>query len=129
MSRRPAWFLSEPIKTMQPPEHSRAALYCAAAVIRARQRSGQPIPDWLRQHHAQIEAEFGMSRSGHETPTTAGQLEQDELITAKEAAEVLGCTKRQCQRIAPDLNGQLIGGRWLFNRSAVVEYAEGKRDA
>ncbi|CPR11950.1 hypothetical protein BN971_03243 [Mycobacterium bohemicum DSM 44277] len=59
--------------------------------------------------------------------SSIGQLE-DELITAKEAAEVLGLSKRQCQRIAADLGGRIVGGRWLFGRAAVSEYAEGRRD-
>jgi predicted DNA-binding transcriptional regulator YafY len=53
-----------------------------------------------------------------------------EMITAQEAAEMLGCSKRQVQRLATDLDGQLVGGHvWVFNRTAVLTYAEGKRNA
>jgi hypothetical protein len=51
-------------------------------------------------------------------------LQQERLITAREAAAILGLSKRQVQRLAADLDGsQLICGRWLFEASAVTEYA------
>jgi len=56
-------------------------------------------------------------------------LEDDTLITARETAELPGKSKRQCQRIAADLDGKIIGGRWLFSRAAVIDYAEEKGHA
>lgn len=109
-------------------EHLRAAYYCAAAVIRSRQRSGEPIPEWLRRHYRRLDEHINMSRSGqfgHESDSSGGQLEDDTLITAREAAELLGKSKRQCQRIAADLGGHIVGGRWLFRRAAVIEYTKG----
>jgi hypothetical protein len=112
-------------------KHLRANFYCAAEVLRSRQRTGEPVPAWLRQHHRQLDTAFRMSQSGHENCSDAGQLEKekDVLITAREAAELLRKSKRQCQRLASDLGGQIVGGRWLFSRAAVVEYAEGINDA
>jgi hypothetical protein len=108
-----------------------AAYYCAAALIRSRRRTGEPIPDWLRQHHAQLDAEIraSMSRSGHESACGQGQLRQEELISAREAAEILSISKRQAQRLACDLDGRIVGARWLFKKATVIEYAEGKRNA
>jgi excisionase family DNA binding protein len=108
-------------------DEARAAYYCAAALIRHRQRSGEPIPDWLRRHFGQLDAQIRASQSGQEWDCGAEELSQDKLITAREAAQVLGCSKRQVQRLAGDLDGQIIGGRWLFSSSAVAEYAEGRR--
>jgi excisionase family DNA binding protein len=70
-----------------------------------------------------------MSQSRHGMSSYTEELESDELITAKEAAEVLGCSKRQIQRMASDLDGKIVGGRWLFSRATVVGYAEERADA
>ena len=108
-------------------DDARAGLYCAAAVIRSRQRNGEPIPEWLHRHFDRLDAEIRMSESGHEFDSDAGQLAQDELITAREVSRMLGCSKRQAQRLASDLEAEIVGGRWLFRRSAVTEYVEGRR--
>jgi hypothetical protein len=116
------------------------AYYCVAAVIRGRQRTGEPIPEWLRRHFEQLDAVIRdgssdsaarASRSGHELSDHATQLECDgstssELIGAREAAEILGLSKRQVQRLAGDLDGQVVGGRWLYKRTIVCEYAEAR---
>ncbi|MDV6292244.1 helix-turn-helix domain-containing protein [Rhodococcus aetherivorans] len=46
-----------------------------------------------------------------------------ELIDVTEAAHMLALSKRQVQRIARSLDGRIIGGRWLFDRNAVSDYA------
>jgi hypothetical protein len=103
----------------------RAAYYCAADVIRTRQRAGQPIPQWLRQHFAHLDSLISSaSQLGRESDAGGEQLDPDKLITAKEAADMLGCSKRQVQRLASDLDGQIVGGRWLFRQSSVTPYAE-----
>jgi hypothetical protein len=109
------------------PEHSRAAAYCAAALIRDRQMRGQPVPDWLRRHLARCEAALAMSRSGHEFDGVSSQFDPDDLIDAREAARMLGISKRQAQRLGHDLDGLIVGGRWVFKKATVVEYAEAKR--
>jgi Helix-turn-helix domain len=107
----------------------RASYFCASEVIRERQRRGQPTPDWLRRHYARLDAEIRMSESGHELSGDQGELELDELITASEVAQILGISKRQAQRLAADLDGKIVGGRWIFTRAAVIEYSEGKCSA
>ena len=101
----------------------RCAYYCAADTIRRRQLTGQPVPTWLRQHFADLDAAVRLSRSGHETDTTAAQSETVELISAAQAAAIVGRSKRQVQRLAADLGGRIVGGRWLFDRTEVAEYA------
>lgn len=108
-------------------DHLRAAIHCCKEVIKSRQMNGQPIPEWMRRHHANLN--FRASQLGHENSRREGQLKQDRLITAKEAADMLGCSKRQVQRIASDLDGSIVGGRWLFSYAAVNDYVEGKRSA
>ncbi|GJO31551.1 hypothetical protein NJB1507_40840 [Mycobacterium marinum] len=106
----------------------RAAYYCAAEVIRHRRRTGQPLPDWLRQYFAALDAAVRMSRSRHESESVPAQLGQEQ-ITAQEVADMLGCSKRQALRLAADLDGRLVGGRWLFPRSAVEQYAAERNQA
>ncbi|WP_373199840.1 helix-turn-helix domain-containing protein [Mycobacterium marinum] len=48
-------------------------------------------------------------------------------VTIAEAAEALGLSKRQTQRLAPRLGGRLIGGRWLLDEQAVREHLEGRK--
>ncbi|KZS79940.1 hypothetical protein B4U45_18340 [Mycobacterium persicum] len=115
--------------TMNPVD-TECAYYCAAHLIRHRQRSGQPIPEWLRRHYDRLDAEIRvMSAAGHESGRAAAELEKRELVTAEEAAAVLGISKRQVRRLASDLDGQLIGGRWLFRLCDVQTYAEGRQSA
>ena len=70
----------------------RPAYYCAAEVMRHRQRAGQPIPHWLSRHFDQLDAKIRASESGHESDRAAGQLDGEKLITAREAANILGAS-------------------------------------
>ncbi len=51
---------------------------------------------------------------------------QADYISCREAAGILGCSERSVRRWAPGLGGQLVGGRWLVDRQAVVEHAVGQ---
>jgi hypothetical protein len=48
-------------------------------------------------------------------------------IDSAEAAGILEVTVRHVRRIAADLDGQCIAGRWMFLRHNVIDYAEQKR--
>ncbi|MDT4942872.1 MAG: hypothetical protein QOJ34_2961 [Pseudonocardiales bacterium] len=114
----------------QPPGFAlQAAYYCCSEVMRSRKRTGQPIPSWLRQHYNDLDEQFRLSQSRHESDCGGEQSEQENWITAQEAALMLGCSKRTVQRIATDLDGQMIGRRLLFDRRTVAAYVEGKRSA
>ena len=107
----------------------RAAYHCAAAVIRTRQRSGQPIPRWFRAHFERIDAEIRrMSLCGHEIDCAArqdGQSSHADWISTADVARHLGLSPRQVQRLAPELDAQRVSGRLLFDRDKVIMYAEG----
>jgi hypothetical protein len=107
---------------------TQAAYHCAAAVIRSRQRTGAPIPEWLRRHYSRLDTQIrGLSESGHESGQSdcvAGQ--SNATISAREAAAILECSKRQVQRLAADIGGEFICGRWLFKLAAVKAYKEEK---
>jgi len=102
----------------------RESLYCANEVIAERRRRGQPIPGWLREHHAGLATEWLMSESGHESDCGERPLAKDELIPVSEAAEILGISERQARRLSADLDGRIVGGRWVFSKSAVIEYGK-----
>lgn len=106
------------------------AFYCAAAAIRSRQVKEQPIPEQLHRHYDRLYVAIRcMSHSGHENDGQPSQSEPDELITARQAATMLELTKRQVLRLAPDLDGRIIDGRWLFPRSSVETAASERRNA
>ncbi|WP_396836810.1 helix-turn-helix domain-containing protein [Mycobacterium sp. ITM-2016-00318] len=69
-----------------------------------------------------------MSANGHQLDCAAAQLELSVVVSAREAAHILGCTTRHVRRLAADLEGEEVGGRWLFSRSAVEAYAKGRRN-
>ncbi|MFF7842841.1 helix-turn-helix domain-containing protein [Streptomyces ossamyceticus] len=50
-------------------------------------------------------------------------------ITTGEAAALLGLTDRRVRQLAKGGMGQLRGGRWVLDRSAVLAYAERRRSA
>lgn len=107
----------------------RQLLYCAAEELRARQRGKPPGPQpWLRNLVRRLELEVAVSgsRSRHQTDCGEPQSDADERISARQAATMLGLSKRQVQRLAADLDGEIIDGRWLFSRTAAEDYAKGR---
>lgn len=108
-------------------EQVRAAYFCAAEALRNRRENGYPIPDALHRLYNRLDIVL-TSRPGHEIDCTGEQLAQNEYIGASEAGRILGVSKRQAQRLAADLDGQLASGRWIFVKSVVEQYAEQKRN-
>lgn len=98
---------------------AQAARYCVAEVVRRRLLTGTPVPPWLRGLHQHLS-------SAHGTETQVVQQESEVMIDTDEAAQILGCSTRYIRRIAADLDGQNIAGRWIFNRRNVTDYAEAK---
>ena len=107
----------------------RAAYYCAAEVLRNRRRVGQRIPPWLYRHYAQLDEQIRLSQSRQEFGCGGEQSSEPDWITAKEAALMLGRSKRTVLRLAADLDGRMVGGRLLLDRRTVAAYAEAKRSA
>ncbi|MER5384482.1 hypothetical protein ABT040_30185 [Streptomyces sp. NPDC002688] len=66
--------------------------------------------------------------------STETEVPEDEAllgheITTGEAAALLGLTERRARQLAAGGMGQLRGGRWVLDRSAVLAYAERRRAA
>jgi hypothetical protein len=115
---------------MSDQQELRCNYHCAAEVVRSRQRTGQPIPEWLRRHYNRLDAEVRVSQSRHEIDCgvdDAAQSEHPDQIGTREAATMLKLSKRQVQRLAGPLGGRIVGAAWVFNRDAVTDYAE-RRD-
>jgi hypothetical protein len=111
-------------------EDVRAAYFCVSTVLRNCRLRGEPIPQPLRDLNDRLLAEVQapMSRSRQELDTAGAELDSDRQIGVAEAALILGWSKRQVQRRATDLDGEIVGGRWIFQKSVVVEL-EGVCDA
>lgn len=101
-------------------DQARLSVYVIAEFIRRRQITGQPIPDRVR---ALLRA---MSAHGTPAHSPTPESEPDDLIDTEQAAQILGCSTRRIRRIAADLDGEQIAGRWIFHRHAVTEYAQAK---
>jgi len=112
-------------------EQTRAAYYIVSELIRSRQRTGQPIPDWMRRHYALLDTEIrDASRTRHplvENGAVGAQSQHEDVIGTREVAEMLNVTPRQVQRQAGQLGGARVCGRLLFIRADIAEYAEGRR--
>lgn len=105
----------------------RAAYWCAASVIRGRELHNHEVPPPVRALFNRLDAEVRLSRTRHESSSDRPQSEQD-LIGVAEAAAILGWSVRKVQRLASDLDGEMVACRWIFSRSTVNEYREGIAD-
>ncbi|MBU3064088.1 helix-turn-helix domain-containing protein [Nocardia sp. NEAU-G5] len=98
----------------------RTAYRCVAEVVH--QRTGEPIPAPIRDLFIRLHREIRSGAAKYpEDPATP------DPIDSATAAGVLGCTPRRVQQLASDLDGVRVGGRWLFSRRIVEEYAEALR--
>lgn len=108
------------------PSEIRACEYCARVADAVTARN-HPIRRWLPALLERLQNELDMSRPRHESAPETEQLRQRELISAREAATILNRSKRQVHRLAADLDGEIVDGRWLFDKQTVAAYAEGRR--
>lgn len=101
-----------------------------SALRRQLDRERRAIPDGLAVLIDHFEAEVkAMSRPGHQTRCRQQRLDKDQWIGPRTAAGILEVTQRQVNRLATDLEGVLVEGRYIFPRSVVEDYAERRRDA
>jgi hypothetical protein len=102
-------------------------------MIRSYQRRGIPIPPDLQRCYDRILLEIRCTANpdGFADETNSGasgrQLTHEDLLDAAEAVKIIGCSAQWVRRIHTDLDGQNIGGRWLFPRSTLETYAQERR--
>ncbi len=94
------------------------AVYAVRLAQQARARNGLPSSIGLEQLAAVLAA------PGQSASPPAAVAEHD-LMTIHEAAEALGVSERTARRLAPQLGGRLVGGRWLLDRQCVAEHISG----
>ena len=105
------------------------ALYCVNELVDRRRRAGIPVPQQiliLAKRFDLASLTSGMSPRGHENDGGSESLESDHA-GSKEAADILGLSTRTVRRLAPDLDGEIIGGRLVFSRATIIEYAQERR--
>ena len=95
--------------------------YAIKLAQRDRARNGLPRSRDLDQLAAAVAQAAGGQPDSPEQPEV-----QADYISCREAATILGASERSVRRWAPGLGGQLVGGRWLVDRQAVVEHAAGQ---
>ena len=100
--------------------------YATRDLLTRRKLGGRPIPPGMDALERRLQA--AMSVGGHESDSSAAELNQNALIGAVEAATLLGCSARHVRRIASDLEGQRVEGQWVFRRQDVAAYANAKGD-
>jgi hypothetical protein len=122
-----------------------ALVTCVYEAISARERAGRQVPAFMRALEEKLAAEVRwhealfsiaddlveadvpvMSRPGPPFFANTAELVQERRITATQAAELLGCSRRHVVRIAKSLDGEQVCGRWLFGESKVLEYRDAK---
>jgi hypothetical protein len=105
----------------------RLALWCAGQEHEAR-RAGKPpgVQPWNAELVRALELELGVASSGH-PPERNHALSESCWISCREAARLLGISRRQAHRLTGDLDGVLVDGRWLFRQAVVEEYAKRRR--
>ena len=66
-----------------------------------------------------------LNRHDDRPEDAGGHPETVDMISTDDAARLLGCSTRTCQRLAPQLGGRRVGRSWLLDRAAVLEHREG----
>ena len=107
-----------------------ARTLCEAVLIAERSRRSSGLP--LSRDYATIAAELyaAMSASGQSdvrTEWTPDSGDVQPTMPIEQAAAELGLSKRQTRRLAPDLGGRIINGRWLLDAQAIREHIEGQK--
>jgi hypothetical protein len=104
-------------------------LYCTAEELRARARGKPPGPQpRLVNLVRRLELEVAVSSTRQEADYETPESEHEVWIGSHLAAQELRWDIRQVQRLASDLEGRKVAGRWIFPESVVQQYAEGLTD-
>lgn len=98
-------------------DHLDVVRYAIAAARREQRRNGLPPSPRLDQLANAVAA------VGHpDNPTGLPADDDHMLLSADQAAELLGVSPRTARRLAPGLGGRKVGGTWLLDALAVDEH-------
>ena len=102
-----------------------AVYYAVSGFIRERHISGRPIPAEVLDVRHRLDAHVRLSSARHETTSETTNPEDSEVwIGATATAAKIRRGLRYVQRHANEIGGQLIGGRYVFRESDVIDYLE-----
>jgi hypothetical protein len=108
-------------------DHIEVAYNCVAAVMRGFTTAQPP---WAVQHpYDELNREVrAMSHTGHESGCGREESEPERLLSSRQVASMLGCTKRHVNRRAEALGAVNIDGTNVFRESEILEHLEGRDD-
>lgn len=98
--------------------------YAVRLAQRVRARNGLP-----RSRDLDRLADVAAQAAGGQPDSPEPAEAQADWVSCSEAASILGVSERTVRRWAPGLGGQLIGGRWLVDRQAVIEHKAGMEES
>jgi len=86
-------------------------------------RFGRPMPESVRRARGILDRAItcALSQSRQPDRGEVGELFEDNMIGTGEAAKLLGCDRKTVQRRAESLGGQLVAGRYVFDRNELDE--------
>lgn len=101
-----------------------------AALIAVKHRKQNGIP--YRNYEAlACEFDAAMAAAGHSdvrSPAISKSVAVEQpTVPLDEAAARLGISHRQARRLAPQLGGRKIAGRWFVDQTALNEHTEGRQ--
>jgi hypothetical protein len=101
-----------------------AARQAVLIAVRARYRNGMPISARYSALTSALNT-AAMSANGHsdvrKTEVLQDYPHEHPTVTIDQAAHQLGLSARQVRRIAAELGGRKVGGRWLLDQTAITE--------
>ncbi|BBY52944.1 DNA-binding protein [Mycobacterium koreense] len=102
----------------------RAAADAVLIAIAHRRRNGLPRSG---AYDALARAFLGAMSDNGQTDTADVAIPETEtmMVAIGEAAATLGVSQRHARRLAPQLGGKRIGGRWFLDTQAIDEHLEG----
>lgn len=106
-----------------------ARTLCEAVLIAARARAHSGYPPSGDYATLATELHAAMSASGQSDVRDLPDPDPESVaptVPIEQAAAELGLSKRQTRRLAPDLGGRIVGGRWLLDAHAIRQHIEGQ---
>ncbi|MFN8090548.1 MAG: helix-turn-helix domain-containing protein [Mycobacterium sp.] len=108
-------------------DHAKHALLITRFMIeRQRKRHLPHPPEWDELADALTAALAACPQCPRTDTAAPVELDTEKVMTTTELARRDGCTPRHARRMATQLDGQKIGGRWFVPTAAVNEHLEGK---
>ena len=106
-------------------DQTEVAYNCVAAVMRGFTTAQPP---WAVQHlYDELNREVrALSRPGRQSGCSGEQSEPERLLSSRQVAKMLGCSKRHVNRQAEALGAVNIDGTNVFREAAILEHLEGR---